>query len=96
MKIELINQLYRENLRGFKNSTIKRNWDTVIIVLDGVYSIRPEGQKKPILITKNEIAFIPSGTEITRDILEPATYYHLTFNSQIEHPFRISLPAKEL
>ncbi len=95
MQIELIDQLYRENLPRFKRTVLKRNWDSVIIVLDGIYYIHPKGSKEPMLVGKNEIAFIPAGTEITRSITEPATYYSLFFTSQIDHPFRISLlPCK--
>ena len=95
MQIEIINQLYRENLRGFKTNTLKRNWDALIVVLDGVYSISVNGQKSPMNIGKNEVAFIPSGVEISRNIIEPVTYYHFCFTTQIDHPFRAALaPCK--
>jgi len=96
MQIELINQLYRENLPSFKRTVLRRNLDSLIIVLDGVYYIQAKGIKKPILIKKNQIAFIPSGIEITRKITEPATYYCLSFTSEVDHPFRISLPPCKL
>ncbi|MBQ8309447.1 MAG: helix-turn-helix transcriptional regulator [Clostridia bacterium] len=96
MQIELINQSQRENLEAFKTPTLKRNWDILIIVLDGIYSIYTEGRKKPILLHKNEIAFIPSGTEFTRSAVEPVSYYHISFCSQGDHPFRMLLSPGKL
>ena len=96
MQIELINQSRRENLQTFQIPTLKRNWDILIIVLEGVYSIQPEGRKKPILFRENEIAFIPSGTEFARNAPEAVSYYHISFRAQVDHPFRMSLPPGKL
>lgn len=96
MQIELINQYHRENLQFFQTPILKRNWDILVIVLDGTYSMHPEGRKKPILLHKNEIGFIPSGTEYTRCAEEPVSYYHISFSSQVDHPFRMSLSPGRL
>ena len=95
MQIELISQSHKENLSEFPNTLMKRNWDILIIVLEGTYSIQPAGRKKPFYIRKNEIAFIPLGTEFERDVISPLTYYHISFRAQSDHPFRMGLlPCK--
>lgn len=96
MQIELINQYRVDNLLNFKTPTLERNWDILIIVLEGVYSIQPKGRKKPILFKENEIAFIPSGTEFARCAPEAVSYYHISFRAQVDHPFRMALPAGRL
>ena len=92
MKIELINQWYGENKTQFKTQTLKSNWDILILVASGTYSVLPAGRKKPTLIRTNEILFIPAHTELFRELLETTTYYHISFRSDAEHPFRLSLP----
>lgn len=96
MQIELINQHYLENLQAFKNPVMRRNWDILVMVVNGTYSLHPEGRKKPLLLHQNEIAFIPSGTEFTRVAIDSPTYYHLSFRAQGDHPFRMALPLGKL
>lgn len=91
MQIELINQTRWDHVRAFKTPTLKRSWDILIVVLEGTYSIQPTGRKKPILLSKNEIAFIPSGTEFARSTPEEVSYYHISFRAQVDHPFRMLL-----
>ena len=96
MQIELISQSHKENIESFKNAVLKRNWDILIIVLEGTYSVFPEGRKKPFFLQKNDIAFIPSGTEIERCALSPISYYHISFRAEGDHPFRMGLPPSRL
>jgi AraC-like DNA-binding protein len=96
MQIELISQSHKENISEFHNMRMKRNWDILIIVLDGTYSIQPVGRKKPFYLQKNEIAFIPSSTEFEREVISPLTYYHISFRAQGDHPFRMGLPISKL
>ncbi len=96
MQIELINQYHLENLTQFKVTEIKRQWDSLIMVVSGRYTILPGGRKKPILLGANEIAFIPAGTQFSRTLEAPTTYYHISFRSDADHPFRFSLPPCKL
>lgn len=96
MQIDLINQYYREKLSEFTVPVMKRGWDILILVADGTYTISVTGQKRPITLQKNEIAFLPSGTEFERIATDPPTYYHISFRAEGEHPFRMSLPPCKL
>ncbi len=96
MQIELINQYHLENLTKFKQTELRRQWDSLILVVSGTYSILPEGRKKPILLHEREIAFIPTGTLFSRSLEPPITYYHISFRADAEHPFRFSLPPCKL
>jgi AraC-like DNA-binding protein len=96
MQIDVINQYFFEDRTEFKTPIIKRRWDILIMVVDGVYSIRPTESKKAYLIRKGEMVYIPAGTEVERRLLEPTTHYHIAFYSQADHPFRLSMPAGKL
>ena len=96
MQIELINQYYRERLVNFTVPVMKRGWDILIMVADGIYTVQVTGQKKPLVLEKNEIAFLPAGTEFTRIATDAPTYYHISFRAEGEHPFRMSLPPCKL
>ena len=96
MQIEMISQYYRERLSEFTDPMMMRGWDILILVLDGTYTIQVTGQKKPIVLQKNEIAFLPSGSEFFRTATDFPTYYHLSFRAEGEHPFRMSLPPCKL
>ncbi|MBE6552953.1 MAG: helix-turn-helix transcriptional regulator [Ruminococcaceae bacterium] len=95
MQIELLNQYYIENHAQFKKTVVQWRSDVFIMVVSGSYSILPVGRRKPIVLRANEIAFIPEETEVSRELNEITTYYHLSFRSDAEHPYRLGLlPAK--
>lgn len=96
MFIELINQHHIENLTIFKKNQIHPSWDVLIMVVSGAYSLLIEGTKKPIIIREKEIVFLPAGTKCSRTIIEPATYYHISFRAEADHPFRQGLPPHKL
>jgi AraC-like DNA-binding protein len=95
MEIELINQHHIESLECFKNPSMKRGWDILIMVVSGTYSLFLEGKKKPLVLKEHEIAFIPANTEFHRIAEDFPTYYHISFHADAEHPFRRDLaPCK--
>ena len=96
MHIDLVNQSYHENLDQFKVTVLKRKWDMMFLVADGEYSMSIEGKSKPIVLRKNEIALIPAGIELVRDIKSPVSYYHLSFYPQGDHPFYLAASAGKL
>ena len=96
MQIDVINQYFFEDRTEVKNPVIKRRWDILILTVSGTYSIYPTGAKKPYVLHGGEIAYIPAGTEVERRFLEPTTHYHISFYSQADHPFRLSMPAGKL
>lgn len=96
MQIELVNTVRYEHREEFKISTLKRRWDILILVEDGAYSIHVKDAKKPFVLRKNEIAFLPAGTEFDRAVVSPITFYHIAFYSQADHPFRLPLTAGKL
>lgn len=102
MQIEFVYQRFRENLEGFKRPQIKSEWDWLIMVEQGEISIQPHAKARPIILHKNEIAFIPAGIKFERKILSSATFYDLFFYPQKEHPFyvaaslgKLKLPPKQ-
>jgi AraC-like DNA-binding protein len=84
MKTELYFQSYHEELACFKRSTIKSEWDTLILVVDGAYGIHINDQS--MVIKKNEIMFIPAGVKFDREVLSSVTYYNICFRREGEHP----------
>lgn len=100
MHIEFVYQDYGEKREHFKTDTAKSEWDWLIIVTEGAFEICPHAKSKPTVLQKNEIAFIPAGTEFERKILSPITYYNLYFHAQKDHPFyaplgKLQLPPKQ-
>jgi AraC-like DNA-binding protein len=102
MKIELINQTYREHINEFKLKRAKRNWDLLIMVVDGECTISFKEQQKAVTVRKNEIALMPAGIEFERNITNPLTCYNMEFISQVDHPFylsatygKLNLPAEQ-
>ncbi len=95
MQIELIFQSHHERLEEFKRKTIKTNWDTMIFVEEGEYSVIQGGQK-PIVLQKNEIAFIPGNVEFKRSVESPVTYYNVCFTRRGDHPFYSAAPTGRL
>ena len=87
MQIELINHIYHENLSELKVKKLKRQWDIFVLVTEGEFLIHPQNKIKPIILRKNEIALIPAGTEYSRDLLAPTSFYSLAFYPQADHPF---------
>lgn len=96
MQIELVNHYLFEDKTEFKGSTVKRQLDILLMVIDGSCSILPENKDKPYIVGKNEIFFIPANTEFKREIISALTYYHISFYAQADHPFRISLPVGKI
>lgn len=95
MQIEFVYQRYIEK-RDVIKRTIKSEWDWFVMVESGELSIRPHSKAKPIILHQNQIAFIPSGEEIDREILSTATFYDLFFHAQKEHPFYLAAPFGKL
>ena len=96
MEINLIYQSHHENLEKFKKEVIKAQWDSLIMVSDGEYSIQISGEKRPIILQKNEIAFIPGNTEFSRAVLSPVTYHYVLFYIKSPHPFYLAAQAGKL
>ena len=96
MQIEFIYQYFTENCESFQRANSKSEWDRMIMVEKGVLSVLPYTKAKPIVLHKNEIAFIPAGVEIERKILSSLTYYDLFFHAQKEHPFYIAASLGKL
>ena len=90
MQIDLISQHYYENYPAFKNTTVKRQWDILFLVVDGEFSIFAKEIGKNLVLKKNDIVFIPAGTEMERKILSPLTWYQVAFLPQTDHPFYLS------
>jgi len=96
MEIQLITQKNYENLLKFSSPSLTTRYDRFVMVLDGAYSLSVDGESKTYIIRKNEIAFVPAATMITRELLEPTSYYHVSFVAQAEHPFRLALQTGKL
>lgn len=96
MQVEFVYQNYFEKIEQFKTDTTKSEWDWLIVVTDGAFSILPHTKPKPVVLQKNEIAFIPSGVEFERKILSPVSGYNLFFHAQKDHPFYTGTPLGKL
>lgn len=96
MQLELINQSYIEGRTEFKNNTVKRKWDILILVVEGEYSVTLPEQQRSFVLSENDIMLLPAGVEMERGILSPLTYYHLSFYPQAEHPFYLNAPLGKL
>ncbi len=96
MHIDLISQSYHEKLDKFKVTNLQGKWDAIFWVEDGSFSIFIKGQSKPFVLQKNEIALIPAGFEIDREITSSLTFYQLYFYPQGDHPFYLSAKAGKL
>ena len=81
MNFELIYQSHHENLERFVRTPIKARWDAFILVEDGEYYIRPQGDTKPFVIRKNEIALIPANMEFSREVFASVTPVIILYNS---------------
>ena len=102
MQVEFIFRNYHEGVEVFKKNVTKSEWDRLLMVVDGEISILPHAKSKPIVLRKNEIAFIPSDVEFEQKVLSPVTYYSLFFHAQKDHPFylaaslgKMQLPPKQ-
>jgi len=87
MQIDLINYFNRENIERFKEGVLKWRFNTMILVTGGEYSIKLANKPKPMILKKNDIAFIPAGIELERCVCLPVSYCHISFNSQADDPF---------
>lgn len=103
MEIDLINQYYIENRTEFKNNSMKRKWDMLIMVVEGEYLVYLKEKQQKIVLKKNDIMLVPGGVEFDRAILSPLTCYHLSFYPQVDHPFylsaslgRLNLPTEQI
>lgn len=90
MQIELINQQYIENRTEFKVTSLKRNWDILIMVVEGEYEVLLKESQKTVVLKKNDIMLIPAGIEFERKITSELTCYHFYFYPQTDHPFYLS------
>lgn len=96
MQIELVNYFNRENIEKFKEGIIKWRFNTMLLVTGGEYVIRFADKQKPMVLKKNDIVFIPMGTELERSVGLPASYCHISFHSQADDPFCRSAGAGRL
>ena len=96
MNFELIYQSHHENLEKFVRTPIKARWDAFILVEDGEYYVKPQGDTKPFVIRKNEIALIPANMEFSREVLSPVTYHYILFSPLSQHPFYLSATRGKL
>lgn len=96
MQVQLISQFFFEGREQFKKSSVNFRWDRIVMVASGSFSFLVEGEEKPRCVRENEIVFIPAGTSITRNILEPMTSYHISFITQADHPFHLALRLGKL
>ena len=88
MKIDLYFQSYHEALENFTRKTIKSEWDSLILVVDGEYSILADN--KQLVARKNEIVFIPTRVKFDREVLSPVTYYNICFRREANYPLYLS------
>ena len=96
MEIELISQLYRQDLTEFKYPVFTSKYSALILVEKGECQLRLKGQKAPILLKENEIAFVPPSTEMERRALSPLSFCHFTFSVGADHPFYRAMPVGKL
>ena len=97
MQIDIINHIHRENIVEFKTTVFKRQWNILILITDGEYSIQLENRRNPIVLKAGDIAFIPSNTHFERAVVSaPVSYYHIAFYSQSDHPFYLSTSAGKI
>lgn len=87
MQIELVNYFNRENIGKFKEGALKWQFNTIILVTGGEYIVRFASKQKPIVLRKNDIVFIPVGTELERSVGAPTSYCHISFHLQADDPF---------
>ena len=87
MQTKVIYQSYHEKLVEFEKKTVRSKWDAVLFVVDGEYTILPHSKQKPIVLRKNEIAFIPALEEFDRKNVSPVTYHYFCFSADKEHRF---------
>ena len=66
MKVEFAFQYYQENKAEGESKSTKSEWDTLIMVGEGVLSLHSPAKSEPILLKKYEIGFIPAGMEYER------------------------------
>ena len=95
MQIDLINQIYIENRNEFTKPELTTRHDGLLMVSEGSCTISADGNREQVL-SRHDIAFIPAGTHYVRHIKEIATIYLLSFTSQEDHPFRLSMPTGRL
>jgi len=96
MQIQLISQFTCEGKEFFKTSNLKTRWDQLVMVGEGSYLFLVGAEEKPYTVEKNEIIFIPAGTQINRSIPTPVSYYQMSFIAQADHPFRLALRTGKL
>lgn len=96
MQAEFVYQNYHEKIAEFKTVTTVSEWDWLIIVTEGAFSIHPHTKSKPVVLQKNEIAFIPSGVEFDRKAIASVSFYNLFFHAQKDHPFYTGAPLGKL
>ena len=96
MQVEFVYQSYFEKLEQFKVPTGKSEWDWLIMVTEGSFSIHPHTKAKPTVVQKNEIVFIPAGVSFDRKVLSTVSIYHLFFHAQKDHPFYTDTPLGKL
>lgn len=96
MKVEFAFQYYQENKAEGESKSTKSEWDTLIMVGEGVLSLHSPAKSEPILLKKYEIGFIPAGMEYERTVLSRATFYCLFFCGQKDHPFYLAAPFGKL
>lgn len=82
---------HHECLEEFKSKRIKSNWDSLILVADGAYSMLVGEEGKRITVRKNEIALIPAHIEFFREVKTPVTYYNICFTEKETLPFYTAL-----
>lgn len=96
MQVNLIAHSFYEKYEAFKTETLTTRWDGITVVVDGSYTLQIRGAERLQTAVAGDIVFVPSGTQITRRITTPMTFYIISFDTQADHPFRHSLPVGKL
>ena len=96
MQVEFVYQDHHEKIAQFVKSTTVSEWDWLIVVTEGSFTIRPHTKSKPVVLQRNDIAFIPSGVTFDRKITSPLSFYNIFFHAQKDHPFYTGAPLGKL
>lgn len=96
MQIQLISQFTCEGKAAFKTSSLKTRWDQIVLVAEGACLYLAGTEEMPYRVEKNEILFVPAGTQIKRSIPSPVSYYQMSFIAQADHPLRLALQMGKL
>lgn len=78
----------------FDMASGSRPWDVLLILTKGSFAITFDSEE--IIVSENEILYIPANVCFFRRILQPIGFHQLAFVADTDHPFYASLSRGKL